>query len=189
MFVAHPELASAAAGLGAGDHPDLSATVMAAAAAALGLVSRPQCKVLLVGLDNAGKTTIMNQVMPEEKRYREIVPTTGLRLEQFSISTDGLNADFTVMDMSGASTHRDFWPAYYTTCDAVVFVVDSTDKARIGAAKRELDEMLAHSDMKERRVPILVLANKIEIVGGLSPMQIQSSLTLDGIKSKPWNCM
>ena len=70
MFVAHPELASAAAGLGAGDHPDLSATVMAAAAAALGLVSRPQCKVLLVGLDNAWKTTIMNQVMPEEKRYR-----------------------------------------------------------------------------------------------------------------------
>ena len=98
--------------------------------------------------------------MPEDKRYREIVPTTGLRVEQFSTSTDVLNADFTVMDMSGASTHRDFWQGYYPSCDAVIFVVDSTDKARIGVAKRELDEMLAHSEMKDRRVPILVLANK-----------------------------
>ena len=162
---------------------------MAAAAAALGLVSRPQCKVLLVGLDNAGKTTIMNQVMPEDKRYRAIAPTTGLRVEQFSTSTDVLNADFTVMDMSGAGTQRDLWKGYYASCSAVIFVVDSTDKARIGAAKRELDEMLAHDDMKERRVPILILANKIEIVGCLTPNQIQSILALDEIKSKPWTCL
>ena len=68
-----------------------------------------KCNILIVGLDDAGKTTILNQIMPKNHRYSEVVPTVGFKVEQFSKA----NINFTMFDMSGASTHRDLWTAYY----------------------------------------------------------------------------
>jgi hypothetical protein len=67
-----------------------------------------------------------------------VVPTVGFKVEQFVKN----NISFTMFDMSGASTHRDLWTAYYAECDAVIYVVDCKDKLRICVAKKELDDML-----------------------------------------------
>ena len=68
------------------------------------------------------------------------MPTVGFKVEQFTKN----NIAFTMFDMSGASTHRDLWTAYYGECDAVIYVVDCKDKLRICVAKKELDDMLAN---------------------------------------------
>jgi ADP-ribosylation factor-like protein 6 len=151
---------------------------------ALGMSSKA-CKILVVGLDDAGKTTIMNQIMPKKVRadccpasfacaraaavpavlfyalgprsvqisrrcaqhqYNEVVPTVGFKIEQFVKN----NISFTMFDMSGASTHRDLWTAYYAECDAVIYVVDCKDKLRICVAKKELDDMLENPGVHPR---------------------------------------
>jgi ADP-ribosylation factor-like protein 6 len=61
------------------------------------LSSTQKCQILIVGLDDAGKTTIMNQVMPKARQYSEVVPTVGFKVERFKMN----NIEFTMFDMSG----------------------------------------------------------------------------------------
>ena len=77
------------------------------------------------------------------------MPTVGFKVEQFTKN----NIAFTMFDMSGASTHRDLWTAYYGECDAVIYVVDCKDKLRICVAKKELDDMLAAVHAEEQAQP------------------------------------
>jgi len=144
---------------------------------------KQKCSILIVGLDDAGKTTIMNQIMPKKHQYQEVVPTVGFKVEQFQKN----NIEFTMFDMSGASTHRDLWATYYRECDAVIYVIDCKDKLRVCVAEQELSEMLAHTDLKDRRIPFLFFANKMDQAGCLTPFECCSSLKLDDIKSKPWH--
>ena len=178
MFVAHPELASAAAGLGAGDHPDLSATVMAAAAAALGLVSRPQCKVLLVGLDNAGKTTILRKLSDED--ITTTTPTQGFNIK--SILHNGFKLN--VWDIGGQKTIRPYWRNYYENTEALIYVVDAADRKRVDEAGYELNEILGED--KLATVPLLVFANKSDLITALSADDVAESLSLFNIKDRPW---
>ena len=79
-----------------------------------------------------------------------MVPTVGFKVEQFSKN----NINFTMFDMSGASTHRDLWTAYYSEAQAIIFVIDCKDKLRVCVAKKELDDMLAHPGT-DTAVPLL----------------------------------
>ena len=51
-------------------------------ASLLGL-KRCECNVLVVGLDNSGKTTILNHFKPDEQKHLDIVPTVGFNVEKF----------------------------------------------------------------------------------------------------------
>ena len=48
----------------------------------LGL-KKKECSVLVLGLDNAGKSTILNHFKPDEEKYHNIVPTVGFSVEKF----------------------------------------------------------------------------------------------------------
>lgn len=68
---------------------------------------------------------------------------------------------FTVNDMSGRDGYRSMWESMYGQCDAIVFVVDSTDQMRFAVVKDELDMLLRHPDVADRPdLPILFAANK-----------------------------
>lgn len=90
-----------------------------------------------------------------QHQYQEVVPTVGFKVEQFQKN----NIEFTMFDMSGASTHRDLWATYYKECDAVVYVIDCKDKLRVCVAEQELSEMLAHTGAlaagSRRSAPVL----------------------------------
>ncbi len=70
----------------------------------------------------------------------DIVPTPGFGVEAFAKN----KINFTVFDMSGQSKYRTLWEQYYAEAEAVIFVVDSSDKFRMPIAKNELDLLLAH---------------------------------------------
>lgn len=74
------------------------------------------------------------------------------------------NLNFTVYDMSGQSRYRSLWEHYYTEAQAIIFVIDSTDKIRFCVAKEELDQLMNHAGIKAARAPILFFANKVNLL-------------------------
>ncbi|KAA6363821.1 MAG: hypothetical protein EZS28_040652 [Streblomastix strix] len=144
-----------------------------------GQSSRP-LNVLVVGLDNSGKSTIVNR-MKTTQTTGEIPPTPGFQVEKFKKG----HVDFTMFDMSGAGKYRNLWEFYYRNCQAVIFVADSSDKIRMCVAKNELDTMLTSQDLKP--VPLLVFANKMDLPGALNYIQVSEALGLSAITDRPWN--
>jgi ADP-ribosylation factor-like protein 6 len=65
--------------------------------------------------------------------------------------------------MSGQGRYRSLWEHYYTDIQAIIYVIDSTDKIRMCVAKEELEVLLAHDAIVNMRIPILFYANKVKI--------------------------
>ena len=96
------------------------------------------------------------------------------------------NLSFTVFDMSGAGRYRNLWEHYYADADAIIYVIDTSDKLRICVAKDELDMMMGNNSLKSRRMPVLFLANKMDMQDAASPVEVAQALRLHDIKDKPW---
>ncbi|XP_062258957.1 ADP-ribosylation factor-like protein 6 isoform X3 [Platichthys flesus] len=154
----------------------------------LGL-KKKEVNVLCLGLDNSGKTTIINQLKPanranhvgplsEEWKHvsqtqaQEIVPTIGFNIEKFKSSS----LSFTVFDMSGQSRYRNLWEHYY-----------NGDKLRMVVAKEELDIFLNHEDIRSKRIPVLFFANKTDLRDAMSSVKVSQMLSLENIRDKPWH--
>ncbi|CAD5216603.1 unnamed protein product [Bursaphelenchus okinawaensis] len=140
------------------------------------------CEVLVLGLDNSGKTSILNQLKPPDNQLNTVVPTVGYNVEKFSAS----NIAFTAYDMSGQSKYRNLWETQFKACNAIIFVVDSSDKLRMAVARDELWMILDHKDIKGRKIPILVFANKSDLARILSEREINITLGLDVIRQHNW---
>ncbi|GMT20257.1 hypothetical protein PFISCL1PPCAC_11554, partial [Pristionchus fissidentatus] len=117
-------------------------------------VGKRSCHIVVVGLDNAGKSTILNALRNEETRVSQVVPTVGMTVTQFT----GTGVNFSAFDMSGQGKYRGLWDSYYSKAEGIMFVVDSTDKLRMSVARDELWMIIDHKDC--RKVPILIMANK-----------------------------
>jgi GTPase SAR1 family protein len=81
----------------------------------------------------------------------------GFQVEEFSKN----NINFTVYDMSGQGRYRVLWEHYYADVQAIIFVLDSTDRLRLAVAKEELEQLLAHADISRSSCPIVFFANKV----------------------------
>ena len=145
-------------------------------------MKKKEANVVVVGLDNSGKSTVLNQLKPEESKVHDIVPTIGFNVEKFKVRS----LEVTAFDMSGQGRYRDLWKAYYKDCHGIIFVIDSSDKLRMVVAKDELDDMLNCDEIKNRRIPILFFANKMDVHGALSSVKVSCALTLENIQDKPW---
>ncbi|KAI9341672.1 ADP-ribosylation factor family-domain-containing protein [Obelidium mucronatum] len=148
----------------------------------LGIIKR-KCNILLVGLDNAGKSTIINGLKANAINPAEVVPTVGFAVETFSTQH---RLTFTVFDMSGQGKYRDLWEYYFPDVEAIVFVIDATDKLRACVARDELEMMLHNKVLKDRKIPILFFANKMDIEGGMTPSECSGALGLEEIKDRNW---
>jgi signal recognition particle receptor subunit beta len=93
---------------------------------------------------------------------------------------------FTVFDMSGQGRYRNLWEHYFGDVQGIIFVIDSADKIRMVVAKDELDIVLQHADVKDTNIPILFLANKMDVPGAAVPVDITRALELTNIVNRPW---
>uniref|UniRef100_A0A673AV48 ADP-ribosylation factor-like protein 6 n=1 Tax=Sphaeramia orbicularis TaxID=375764 RepID=A0A673AV48_9TELE len=157
---------------------------------------KKEVNVLCLGLDNSGKTTIINQLKPanvsplsedwkhvSQTQAQDIVPTIGFNIEKFKSSS----LSFTVFDMSGQSRYRNLWEHYYKESHAIIFVIDSGDKLRMVVAKEELDTLLNHEDIRSKKIPVLFFANKMDLRDAMSSVKVSQLLCLENIKDKPWH--
>ena len=142
--------------------------------------SKQKVSVLVIGLDNSGKTMLINKLKPEGTGAREIAPTVGFSVDAFS----QYDIDFDVFDMSGQGRYRNLWDYYYKDVGAIMFVIDTADKLRMCVVKDELDAMLRNADVP--RVPILFFANKMDLPQAFSRVECAQILKLEEIRDKPW---
>ena len=95
-------------------------------------------QIIIVGLDNSGKSTMINFLKPSKYTQQEVEATVGFKLETFIKN----NVKFTCFDMSGQSKYRTLWGNYYQDCEAIIFVVDAADELRFAVAQNELQLLL-----------------------------------------------
>ena len=146
-------------------------------------MKKKEANLVVVGLDNSGKTTILNHLKPKENQNHDIVPTIGFNVEKFQTRS----LSFTAFDMSGQGRYRNLWEAYYRECHGIIFVIDSSDKMRLSVAKDELNMLLQNPDVNGKRIPILFYANKMDVRDSLSSVKCSSTLELDSLRDKPWH--
>lgn len=144
---------------------------------------KKEANIICLGLDNSGKTTIINKLKPEKAQTTDIVPTVGFTVEK--VLANGLN--FTIFDMSGQGRYRNLWEHYFQDAQAIIFVIDSSDNLRIVVAKEEFDLLIQHAMIKSKRIPVLFFANKMDVRNALTPVQISNLLKLDELRDKPWH--
>ncbi|KAJ8906923.1 hypothetical protein NDN08_003407 [Rhodosorus marinus] len=127
-------------------------------------------KILFLGLDNAGKTTLMHIL--RDDRLVQATPTQQPTAEEVIIGS----VRFRAFDLGGHAAARQVWRNYYTTVDAVVFLVDSCDRERFTEARQELGQLLDDTNLAD--VPFLVLGNKIDLAGAASEDELRQILGL-----------
>ncbi|KAH9905068.1 GTP-binding protein [Epithele typhae] len=140
-----------------------------------------EMRILFLGLDNAGKTTILKKLNGED--IMGISPTLGFNIKTFVHGKYTLN----IWDVGGQRTLRPYWRNYFEQTDALVWVVDSGDRMRMQDCKEEL-----HSLLQEDRLAgasLLIFANKQDIQGSMSSAEIRDALDLPSIKSHQWKIL
>merc|ERR1711976_141723 len=103
---------------------------------------KKKVNLIVVGLNNSGKTTMLNYINPG-KSQKETAPTVGFEIQKFKKK----NFAFTVFDMSGDRTYSYLWEQHYQDLDGIIFVIDSTDKIRFALAADELAKILNHKEL------------------------------------------
>lgn len=136
-------------------------------------------KLVLVGLDNAGKTTTLYKLHLGDVVLTQ--PTVGSNVETVTYK----NVHFEVWDLGGQQSMRSSWQTYYRNTDAVVLMVDSTDRARVAMTKAELTNLLGAGDLGSAH--LLVFANKQDLKDAMTVAELTDALGLHGIKGRDWH--
>ncbi|XP_066472107.1 ADP-ribosylation factor-like protein 10 [Tiliqua scincoides] len=128
-----------------------------------------ECQVLVLGLDGAGKSSILHYISSVEAK-KHLAPTQGFNSVQ--LQTSGLQMDF--LEVGGSKNLRSYWNQYLSKAHILVFVVDSADGSRLSTARQELHCLLA----EELQLPLIVLANKQDKTDALSVAELHEGLAL-----------
>jgi len=136
-------------------------------------------EMVLVGLENSGKTTFCNYLEMGKNNIQE-PPTVGLNVK---VVKKG-NVTMKVWDIGGQAKYREEWPRYTKGSHVIVFVVDTQAPNQLPLARKELHQLLEDRDLA--KLPVLILANKIDLGPKISEKELIKGLNLDYITDNSW---
>ncbi|XP_073464079.1 uncharacterized protein [Aquarana catesbeiana] len=142
--------------------------------------SSTKARILMVGLDGSGKTTVLYKLKLNETVCT--IPTIGYNVETVEPIH---NVTFNVWDVGGQDNIRALWKIFSPNTNGLVFVVDSANPERFLEARKELNAILENDEM--RGVPFLVMANKQDHPCARKPMELEEELELTKIKGHQWH--
>ncbi|CAM9616224.1 unnamed protein product [Scytosiphon promiscuus] len=137
-----------------------------------------QLEVVLVGLENSGKTTLMNVLASGHPV--DTVPTIGLNVKM--IKRGGVQMK--CWDIGGQAQYRGEWGRYTRGCDVIIYVDDGHAVKSAALARRELHRLLEDEELAS--TPLLVLANKVDLEPHMTEDQVIRELNLDYVTANPW---
>ena len=152
-------------------------------------------RILLLGLDDAGKTLLLRQlsgyVRPEggasaDRKYGDVcvmAPTHGFQIH--TLQYKGFRME--VLDIGGSKEQRMHWRQYYDNVDAIIFVIDAANRRRFEEAGVALEEVL--EDERLANLPLLIFANKQDKVMAVSDHRLSEGLNLHHIRGRTWQCV
>ncbi|OJA09287.1 hypothetical protein AZE42_03121 [Rhizopogon vesiculosus] len=143
-----------------------------------GLFGKKEMRILMVGLDAAGKTTILYKLKLGE--IVTTIPTIGFNVE----TVEYKNISFTVWDVGGQDKIRPLWRHYFQNTQGIIFVVDSNDRERVSEAREELQRMLNEDELRDAL--LLVFANKQDLPNAMNAAEITDKLGLQALKQRTW---
>eukprot|EP00931_Biecheleriopsis_adriatica_P025243 TRINITY_DN1554_c0_g1_i2.p1 TRINITY_DN1554_c0_g1~~TRINITY_DN1554_c0_g1_i2.p1 ORF type:complete len:208 (-),score=37.93 TRINITY_DN1554_c0_g1_i2:104-652(-) len=142
------------------------------------MLGKKEMRILMVGLDAAGKTTILYKLKLGE--VVTTIPTIGFNVE----TVEYKNLSFTVWDVGGQDKIRPLWRHYYTGTNGLIYVVDSNDRDRIEDAKEELNKMINEDEMRD--AVLLVFANKQDLPNAMTAAEVTEKLGLHNLRNRQW---
>lgn len=134
-------------------------------------------RILLLGLDGAGKTTVLYKLKLGETITT--IPTIGFNVETFTYK----NIEFTAWDVGGQGKLRPLWRFYFQGADAIIYVVDASDTTRLDEAASELHRVFEDDELRDCK--LLVLANKQDNPSSASIEQVRDRLRVDKVTRNP----
>jgi len=146
-----------------------------------GLFFKEEMELTLVGLQNSGKTTLVN-VLANGNFTEDMIPTVGFNMRKI---TKG-NVTIKLWDIGGQPRFRSMWERYCRGVNSIVFVVDSADHEKFDAARTELKNLLDKPQLAG--IPVLVLGNKNDIQGSATVEEIIEALDLKAIQNREVCC-
>uniref|UniRef100_A0A7S1RUB0 ADP-ribosylation factor n=1 Tax=Alexandrium catenella TaxID=2925 RepID=A0A7S1RUB0_ALECA len=139
---------------------------------------KTEMRILMVGLDAAGKTTILYKLKLGE--VVTTIPTIGFNVE----TVEYKNLSFTVWDVGGQDKIRPLWRHYYQGTNGLIYVVDSNDRDRVEDAREELTKMLNEDEMRD--AVVLVFANKQDLPNAMTAAEVTEKLGLHNLRHRQW---
>ena len=144
-------------------------------------LSNIQARVLMIGLDNFGKISLRYQMTLGE--FVTTPPTLAIANPMDFLSYNGV--DLTLWDVGGQVEARQLWQHYFENSDALIFVVDSQDRARLGDARNVLESVL--EDNRLTGADLLVMNNKIDLPDGVFTKELGKDLGLLERSERRWH--
>ncbi|KAK3220761.1 hypothetical protein Dsin_014731 [Dipteronia sinensis] len=141
------------------------------------IFSKTEFHVLILGIDKAGKTTLLEKLkslytnvegLPPDR----IVPTVGLNIGRIEVP----NSKLVFWDLGGQPGLRSIWEKYFEEAHAVVYVIDAACPSRFEDSKSALEKVLRHEDLQG--APLMILANKQDISDAVSADELAQYLDL-----------
>ncbi|CAL2226575.1 unnamed protein product [Prunus armeniaca] len=142
------------------------------------LFAKKEMRILMVGLDASGKTTILYKLKLGE--IVTTIPTIGFNVETLEYK----NISFTVWDVGGQDKIRPLWRHYFQNTQGLIFVIDSNDRDRVVEARDEMHRMLNEDELRE--AVLLVFANKQDLPNAMNAAEITDKLSLHSLRQRHW---
>ncbi|KAL0238785.1 hypothetical protein PCE1_004477 [Barthelona sp. PCE] len=141
------------------------------------------CQLLVLGLDKAGKTSVLQNIRTSGAKTEDTVATVNMEYSTFSVG----RINFTSFDVGGQERLRHTWRHYYLGTESLLFVIDAHDRGRFSIARSELENLV--SDRYLANTPIVILANKQDLQHSTPPDQLGRILDLHALLKNhqaPW---
>lgn len=145
------------------------------------LFFKQEMELSLIGLQNAGKTSLVN-VIATGGYSEDMIPTVGFNMKKVSKG----NVTIKLWDLGGQPRFRSMWERYCRGVSAIVYVVDAADRDNIPISRNELHDLLSKPSLAG--IPLLVLGNKIDKPEALSTQALIDQMGLAGLADREVRC-